>query len=320
MEVSEFEVLLGELETRVDRLRSLYEQYFMGIEKLIPSVPHKDVDRRIQILRREQPRNTGLRFRFQMVIQRYNTYQSYWMRVCRQIEEGTYKRDVIRAKKRLGDDAARPAGSPGASADRQEGLDAYELADDDLEEELEDFLEDDEPERPSVVTAPVSVPRPSFVPAAPVTRPSLTGDPPSSRPSFAPMSRPAALAGLARPAWKKVDGQETADAGRESTVAPEPRPVAQAPRPVAAAPQQPREAAPRKPEGDLSEERIRKIYSQYVDTKRQQNESTAKLTYDDLARTIRDSSAKLRERHAGKNVDFEVSVRDGKTVLKPVVK
>ncbi|MEO8801127.1 MAG: hypothetical protein ABI551_24765, partial [Polyangiaceae bacterium] len=49
-------------------------------------------------LRKEQIRNTALRFRFHMILQKFNTYQSYWMRIMRQIEDGTYKRDVLRAK------------------------------------------------------------------------------------------------------------------------------------------------------------------------------------------------------------------------------
>jgi len=64
---------------------------------------------------------------------------------------------------------------------------------------------------------------------------------------------------------------------------------------------------------------VRAIYAQYVDTKRRQNESTAAITYEAVAKSLRDSSAKLREKH-GKSVDFEVSVKDGKTILKPVLK
>ncbi len=107
MTPSEIEELINELETRVDRLRALYEQYFMGIEKMEPQVPRKDVERRIQLIRREQIRNTALRFRFQMILQRYNTYQTYWLRICREIEEGTYKRDVLRAKAKFGEAATR---------------------------------------------------------------------------------------------------------------------------------------------------------------------------------------------------------------------
>jgi hypothetical protein len=69
----------------------------------------------------------------------------------------------------------------------------------------------------------------------------------------------------------------------------------------------------------MPEDRVRQIYAQYVQTKRQLNESTATITYEGVARTLRESSAKLREKH-GKNVDFEVSVKDGKTILKPVIK
>src|SRR5580700_986978 len=104
MEQLDVEKLVSELELGVDRLRSLYEQYFMGIEKLEPSVPRKDVDRRIHVLRKEQIRNTALRFRFQMIVQRYNTYQSHWQRICREIENGTYKRHMMRAQRRFDPD------------------------------------------------------------------------------------------------------------------------------------------------------------------------------------------------------------------------
>src|SRR5215472_535701 len=77
----------------------------MGIEKLEPTVPRKDVDRRIHVLRKEQIRNTALRFRFHMLLQRYNTYQTHWQRICRDIENGTYKRHVIRAQRRFGQSA-----------------------------------------------------------------------------------------------------------------------------------------------------------------------------------------------------------------------
>jgi hypothetical protein len=93
---------VDDLETRIERLRALYDQYFMGIEKIEPQVQRKDVDRRIWLLRKEQIRNTGVRFKFQTVIQRYNTFQQYWQRSVREIENGTFKRDVLRAAKRFG--------------------------------------------------------------------------------------------------------------------------------------------------------------------------------------------------------------------------
>jgi hypothetical protein len=69
----------------------------------------------------------------------------------------------------------------------------------------------------------------------------------------------------------------------------------------------------------MSDERVREIYTRYVEAKRRQNESTAAITYEAVAKSLRESSAKLREKH-GKAVDFEVAVKDGKAVLKPVIK
>lgn len=98
----EIDIALDELETRLDRLRSLYEQYFLGIEKIEPGVARKDVDRRFWLLRRVQIRNTARRFRLQVLIQRYNTFQQHWARICREIENGTYTRHLLKAKKMLG--------------------------------------------------------------------------------------------------------------------------------------------------------------------------------------------------------------------------
>jgi hypothetical protein len=95
--------LIADLENRVERLRSLYEQYFMGIERIEPLTLRKDIDRRLWALRREQIRNTGLRFKLETTIQRYNTYQQYWQRIVREIEQGTYQRDIGRAAQRFGD-------------------------------------------------------------------------------------------------------------------------------------------------------------------------------------------------------------------------
>jgi hypothetical protein len=64
---------------------------------------------------------------------------------------------------------------------------------------------------------------------------------------------------------------------------------------------------------------MRQLYSEYVDAKRKQNESTAAITYQAVAKSIRESGDKLRQKH-GKPVDFEVTVKDGKAYLRPVLK
>ena len=104
MEAQEIDATLDELENRLDRLRALYEQYFLGIEKIEPSVARKDVDRRFWLLRKTQIRNTARRFRLQTLTQRYNTFQQHWTRICREIENGTYVRHLLKVKKNFGEE------------------------------------------------------------------------------------------------------------------------------------------------------------------------------------------------------------------------
>ncbi|MDB4974583.1 MAG: hypothetical protein JWN48_2924 [Myxococcaceae bacterium] len=104
MNVQEFDTALSDLETRVDRLRALYENWFRGYEKMEPAVARKDVERRVYGLRKELPRNTALRFRYHQLYQRYTTLATYWQRTARQIEEGTYRLQLQRMKRRRVDD------------------------------------------------------------------------------------------------------------------------------------------------------------------------------------------------------------------------
>lgn len=91
---------ISDLETSLERLQALYNQYFMGIEKLEPTAQRQNVERKLKNLRNQHIPNTALRFRLQTQIQKYNTQSIYWRRVCKQIEEGTYKRHVQLAKRR----------------------------------------------------------------------------------------------------------------------------------------------------------------------------------------------------------------------------
>ena len=215
MDYPEQILAVDELERRFERLRSLYEQYFLGIEKLEPFVQRKDVDRRLWLLRKETIRNTGLRFRFQQVVSRYNTFATHWQRVTREIENGTFRRDVARANRRFGGSA---------------------------------------PEPPD--------PSPSMV---------ATADGPS----------------------------------------PPPRPGA--PPPEAAGARTHKAA-------DLPDQRMKELYAQYVSAKRQCSESTADITFERMSQTLQEASGKLRQKHPAGSIDFEVVVRDGRAILKPVVR
>ena len=143
----EIDVALDELEKRLERLRSLYEQYFIGIEKIEPSVPRADVDRRVHALRKRQIRNTAKRFKLQNIIQRYNAFQQYWLRTCREIENGTYHRHVARAQSRFGDVPMTAAGRRRArlqkAGEEQAAADQKERATRAAEDELDALLAED---------------------------------------------------------------------------------------------------------------------------------------------------------------------------------
>ena len=86
---------LGELETRLEKLRIAFERYFLGLEK---RPPLRERDQMCRDLQRFQPgKEAVLRFKWQNLTQRLTTYNMMWERTIRAIEEGTYIRDVRRA-------------------------------------------------------------------------------------------------------------------------------------------------------------------------------------------------------------------------------
>jgi hypothetical protein len=91
--------LLDELTIKIDRVKVLYEQYFMGIEKLEPQTSRKEVQRAMLLLQQQNIRNTGLRFKFNMMLQKWNIYTGYWNRTLREIENGTYIRHLAKARR-----------------------------------------------------------------------------------------------------------------------------------------------------------------------------------------------------------------------------
>lgn len=92
---------IGEMERKLDRLRGLYESFFMGIERAPPNVARHEMNRLILEMQQEPISNASLRFRFQSMMQRWVLMTAYWNRTLREIESGTYRRDVARAQRHL---------------------------------------------------------------------------------------------------------------------------------------------------------------------------------------------------------------------------
>jgi hypothetical protein len=287
MTPEEQEILIDELEKDIDRLHALYNQYFMGIEKMEPLVVRKNLDRKINLLRREQIKNTALRFRMQMQIQKYNTQSTYWTRICRQIEEGTYNRQIMLANKRIN---ARHAHDGRKSRSSQTDM----LAQRKMEENY-----------PAQIDIDIS----SF--SIDLDDPFATNDHFDSLSKLlsgnSPDSVPTRRVGI-RESMDLIDDPFVSSAIKPTLpkVPPIPKPIGNKPFP----PPLPTvlKAAP-----VLDEEEAKSVYRRYLAARKKCNESIDNISFDSVAKSL---NAKLTA-ESGK-VEFKVVIREGKAIIKTV--
>jgi len=92
---------LTEMERKIDRLRSMYENHFSGAERMPPSTPRREMNRLVLEMQQIHIRNSGLKFRMQSMLQRWTLYTTYWNRTMREIEAGTYRKDIARLQRHM---------------------------------------------------------------------------------------------------------------------------------------------------------------------------------------------------------------------------
>lgn len=93
-------VELAHLETLLADLKVQYEQFFLGILALPPDRLHFEVKQFIKRMRSSPFKSSAMRFQLRAIESRYNTYNTYWQRVLRERENGTYSRDIFKAELR----------------------------------------------------------------------------------------------------------------------------------------------------------------------------------------------------------------------------
>lgn len=91
---------LDRLDQMLEELKVQYEQHFSGILPLAPDKLHNEVKRQRRLLLKAPFKNSEMKYRYKSLDHRYNTYRSYWERVNREREAGTYQRDVFKANLR----------------------------------------------------------------------------------------------------------------------------------------------------------------------------------------------------------------------------
>lgn len=122
---------LDHLDSMLSELRVLFEQYFSGLIPLAPEKPHAEVKRKIRQLRKAPFKNSALNYRLRTLEVRYGTLHTYWQRVLREREEGTYHKDIFKAnmRERQASEAAFAQTQEGAADKGMKNLfDAYRSA------------------------------------------------------------------------------------------------------------------------------------------------------------------------------------------------
>jgi len=168
-----------EVEAELMELHAAYDQYFLGLERRPPTPKHTAFKKRINALRNTFVNSTPVKFRIQNLQQRASTFERLWERTLMEIEAGTYKRDLFKARRH------------NELADRRkklklpsDGLDNLSI-DEDLD--LSDLDE----------AAPTPAPLvPSVAPSVPGVAPAVK---PLGAPSPKPTSLPATAASAAKP-------------------------------------------------------------------------------------------------------------------------
>ncbi len=100
---------LTELDEGIQNLQVLYEKYFIGLDRKPPEQERKRISDRARELRTASIRNTALKFKINTLFAKLISFERMWDRTLREIEDGTYKRDVFKAKMHQKDKDAVPA-------------------------------------------------------------------------------------------------------------------------------------------------------------------------------------------------------------------
>jgi hypothetical protein len=336
------EELLEQLEKLMDRLKVMYEQYFLGIQKLAPAQLHSEAERRLRDLTQVQLRNTALRYRFNSIQQKYGSYNSYWRRTLREIEQGKYVRTLQRLSQKAARDgvdlpeeilAAMPKRMrEQVLRDRQAAVSLAKLRSDEKRGAGSDIDGD------SKTSAPVAAPgkrdaRGNFLlteddgdldldslfseMADEKTEPVRTSRPPT-RP--APLPRATTQSGPGSPSARAPSIPSVQRPPIPSVPRPTAPAVAPATRPARAATEQgtgpARSSALSATAVGMTDAEVRNLYNNYVKARELVGEKSDASTYAKLIKTIQQQAPKIMEQYKSKGVEFGVVVKGNQVILK----
>jgi hypothetical protein len=315
----------AELEVELQELKAQYDQYFLGMERLPPTKHHQRLKKRVLELKNTFVRQTVTKFRVAQLAQKLTTYERLWDRSIKEIEAGTYSRDVFKARRHLKErEKKKKKGDGEEDFHIDEDLDLSDLGE-------EDSLEDALAAASAAVAKPVTPAVKPVTGVAPVVKP-VTGE----RPVMAAPPTPAPAPKLGpdgKPVMPKISAPITTGttpalkpATTGSTPALKPATPGGPPRPAttgstpALKPGGAPKPAPVAADGGLSDQKIKAIYDAYVMAKKRCGEDTRSVTLDSVSATLKKQVPELMKQHQAKSVEFKVVIKDGKAVLRALPK
>lgn len=69
----------------------------------------------------------------------------------------------------------------------------------------------------------------------------------------------------------------------------------------------------------MSDDRVRELHARLVDA-RQQTNDRRNISVDGFKKSLQAAESKLRKQHGNRRIDFDVVIKDGKAVVKPIVR
>ena len=118
------------LEHKLNALKLDYERYFLGTRPREPVMARAEVQKIVIFYSNQAIPNTAQRFKFNSVNSRYQAYKRQWDNILRQMEAGTYKRDVfkanIRDKQRNAESAEKPAAGAKGARSKSAGSELFD--------------------------------------------------------------------------------------------------------------------------------------------------------------------------------------------------
>lgn len=345
MDADEIGELLDDLQKRIERCKVMFEQYFLGIQKTAPSQLHVELERKIRTLTQQRIRNTAQRYRFTTLSQKFASYNTYWKRTMRQIENGTYIRDMARLQrkaqrtgmdipdevlakmpKRMRDrilkDREMAAKVAARAEAREQGLrgsgkvrdnkpgNVHRLSDDDLMDDLDNL---DLDSIFSSITGGESTP-------APIEDPPTQPAPPPRRTKQSETDVDSLFGAITNegPPAAAIASAPVGDDTIDEAMLPEPparsRPVRPAPRTPMARPAPPPPTV--KPPPGMSVSESQALYKQYKKARELVGENTSNLSYDKLMRSLNKQAPRILKDHNAQGVSFNVVVKGDRVVLK----